>query len=268
MWNNGERPKAKGHPVKVDEAWVKFKRDGDKAARDELIVAYSSMVRYTAGQMAMGMPAEVQPGDLETYGIFGLIDAMDRFDPDRGIKFETYAVTRIKGAILDGVRKMDWVPASVRRKIRHIEEAYRKLYTSTGRHPGDEEVADELGIPVEKFHEDLSQSSRSAMVYLDDTRHMEDSEGAVSPWSTVPDESAVDPFEATEWTLKRERLADAIRALNENERLVITLHYYQGLTLSEIARVVDLTPSRISQIHSKAVLKMRGQLSSERTMFA
>ncbi len=247
--------------------WRRYKTEKDGQARDELIVAYSSLVKYAAGQMAMGMPAEVQPSDLETYGIFGLIDAMDRYDPDRGIRFETYAVTRIKGAILDGVRKMDWVPASVRRKARMIDEAYRDLYAENGRQPSDDEVATKLGVSVERFHEDLNQTSRSALIYLDDMRHMEDHEGFNDPLSMIPDDRAVDPSDAATWEEQRERIAQAIRQLNENERLVITLYYYQGLTLSEIARVLELSPSRISQIHSKAVMRMRGRLAGEKALF-
>ncbi len=263
-----ERVEYGGHLGDKGDLWIRYKRDGERGARDELIIGYSHLVKYTAGQMAMGMPAEVGPSDLETYGIFGLIDAMDRFDPERGIKFETYAVSRIKGAILDGVRKMDWVPASVRRKSKDIERAYRELYAKLGRGASDAELASHMGVSVDRLREDLGQTSRSALAYLDEARPGEGDDAIGSLMSSIPDESAEDPYEVLQWEESREKIADSIRSLGEKERLVITLYYYQGLTLSEIARIMELSPSRISQIHSKAVMRMRGMLSAERDLFA
>lgn len=251
----------------TDELWRKYKQDRDREARNELIVNYAPLVKYVAGQMAMGMPKEVKSEDLETYGIFGLIDAMDRFNPLRGVKFETYATSRIRGAILDGVRKMDWAPASIRRKARIIEEGYRDFYLKYGRTASDEELAERLGITPSQLRDDLTEVSRSCLIYLDHIPPANDGERENSLLATIPDHDAQDPFETTQWNFQKKRLTEAIESLNEKERIVITLYYYQGLTLTEIAGVLDLTPSRISQIHSKAVMRLRGRLSGDRNLF-
>ncbi len=249
------------------ELWRRFKEEGDAEAREQLILQYLELVRHAAGQMAMGMPAEIHASDLETYGVFGLIDALDKFNIERGIKFETYAVTRIRGSILDGVRNMDWVPASVRRKNRDIEEAHQHLRANLGRPATDEEVADYLGITVDRLHDYLHQISQSALVYLDESRSSDDPLGVDTLLDSVPDQEVEDPFEATSWQVQRESLARAIEELTDQERLVVTLYYYEGLTLSEIARTMDLSPSRISQVHSKAVTKLRGMLQQEEYLF-
>lgn len=248
------------------ELWKAYKERADQEARESLILDYIELVKYVAGQMAMGMPAEIQPSDLETYGIFGLMDALDKFDVSRRIKFETYAVMRIRGAILDGVRNMDWVPASVRRRSRQIRDAHQALRADLGRQPTDEEVAEHLGVSPEKLRKDSAQLARTTMVYLDEARTTEDVSNVDTLLSSIPDESATDPFEETSWRVQRERLAEVMAELNEQQRLVITLYYYEGLTLSEIAEVMELSPSRISQVHSRAVSRLRGMLSAEREL--
>ena len=247
--------------------WMDYKRSDDKQARDELIKKHLKLVKYVAGQLAVGMPPEVQPEDLETYGIFGLVDALKRFDMTRGIKFETYAVTRVRGSILDGVRKMDWVPASVRRKTRKIEEAYQALREKLGRQATDQEMAEYLDVSLGRFKGDVEQMSRSSLVYLDEVRSDEDGGGVTSLLSFIPDDNATDPFEAVSWKRQKELLAEAIKDLKERERLILTLYYYEGLTLAEIGEVLDLSASRISQIHSKTVLKLRGMLGANENLF-
>jgi len=249
------------------ELWRRYKEEGDDDAREQLILEYLELVRHTAGQMAMGMPTEIQASDLETYGVFGLIDALEKFNIEREIKFETYAVTRIRGAILDGVRNMDWVPASVRRKSRDIENAHQHLRASLGRPATEEEVASYLGIPLEKLHDHLHQISQSSLAYLDESRSSEDPLGVDTLLNSVPDQEAVDPFEAATWKAQRDSLARAIEELSEQKRLVVTLYYFEGLTLTEIARVMDLSPSRISQIHTKAVTSLRGYLQQQEYLF-
>jgi len=249
------------------DLWKKYKIDGDAEAREELILHYLHLVKNAAGQMAISMPSEVQASDLESYGIFGLIDALDKFDINRGFKFETYAITRIRGAILDGVRNMDWVPASVRKKYKDIEDAYQTLRIRLNRQATDQEVAEYLGLSLEKFYDHLHQISQSSLLYLDENRTEEDEMGIDTLLSSVPDNEASDPFEETSWQVQRDRLAEAIDELTEQERLVITLYYYEGLTLSEIGEVIELSPSRISQIHSKAIMRLRGKLKTEKHLF-
>jgi RNA polymerase sigma factor FliA len=249
------------------ELWRAFKEKKDPEARESLILAYIELVKYVSGQMAMGMPAEIQPSDLETYGIFGLMDALDKFDVSRKIKFETYAVMRIRGAILDGVRNMDWVPASVRRRSREIRDAHQALRSELGRQATDEEVARYLGISPERLRKDSAQLARTTMVYLDEARTTEEVSNVDTLLNSIPDEKAADPFEETSWRAQKELLAEAIGDLKEQEQLVITLYYYEGLTLSEIAEVMELSPSRISQVHSRAVSRLRGKLSADRELF-
>ncbi len=247
--------------------WKAYKERGDPGAREDLILGYIELVKYVSGQMAMGMPAEIGASDLETYGIFGLMDALDKFDVSRKIKFETYAVMRIRGAILDGVRNMDWVPATVRRRSREIRDAHQVLKADLGRQATDGEVARYLGISPEKLRKDSAQIARTTMVYLDEARTTEEVSNVDTLLSAIPDERALDPFEETSWQAQRDRLAEALGELNEQEKLVITLYYYEGLTLSEIAEVMELSPSRISQVHSKAVSRLRGKLSPEKALF-
>lgn len=248
------------------DLWIAYKYRDSEQAREQLIEQYVDLVKYVAGQLAVGMPEGIQPSELETYGVFGLIDALERFDIERGIKFETYAVTRIRGSILDGVRKMDWVPASVRRKKRRIEKAYRKLREELGRPATDEEVAEQLGITLKRFRADVEQISRSSLVYLDESP-TDDVTGAGSLLNFIPDDNAANPFDEVSWKMQKQRLAEAIEQLSEREQLVLTLYYYEGLTLSEIGEVLDLSASRISQIHSKAVMRLRGMLSREKQLF-
>lgn len=249
------------------DLWKAYKCGGDATAREKLVLEFAELVRYVAGQMAMGMPAEVQPSELETYGIFGLIDALDKFDISRGIKFETYATTRIRGAILDGVRSMDWVPSSVRRKGREIEDAGNELRARLGRSPTDEEAAEYLGISVRRYREDVAHVAQGTVMYLDEPRSTDEITNVDTLLSFVPDTEATDPFEAAAWSAQRDRLAEAISELSEQEQLVVALYYYEGLTLSEIAEVMELSPSRISQVHSRAVMRLRGKLSSVAHMF-
>jgi len=250
-------------------AWWAYKRQGDMGARDRLILKHASLVKHIAGRLAVGMPQEVLASDLETYGIFGLLEAMERFDENRGIKFETYAVVRIRGAILDGLRQMDWVPASVRRRARQVEEAYNHLYTTLGRAATDEEMAEYMEMDLDSFQDLLAQVSTLSLVYLDEIWGTEDEDGRPTALRDfIADEDSADPLEQVEWNEKREVLAEAIERLPDKERLVVSLHYYEGLTLVEISRILDLSASRISQLHSKAILRLRGYLGRHKALFA
>ncbi|MFO8060986.1 MAG: FliA/WhiG family RNA polymerase sigma factor [Bacillota bacterium] len=244
--------------------WKAYKETGDWEARENLILEYVGLVKHVSGQMAMGMPAEIQPSDLETYGIFGLIDALDKFDVTKRIKFETYAVMRIRGAILDGVRKMDWVPASLRRRWREIRDARDTLRKSLRRQPTEGEVALYLDNDPEKLRNDSIQIAKMKMVYLDEAYASEDMANVDALLNSIPDERTPDPFEHASWQAQRDRIAQAIGKLNEQEQTVITLYYYEGLTLGEIAETMGLSPSRISQVHTTAVRRMRQELNAEK----
>ncbi len=214
--------------------------------------------------MSSGLPAHVDEADLISYGLGGLIFAIERFDLSREIKFETYAITRIRGAIIDELRSLDWVPRSVRARAREIERVNMKLEARLQRAPTDEEMAGELKVNVEGFHESLLQISNSTIVALDELWNVSDSSGdQVSLLDTIPDHGAPDPEAVVDQGELRDRIADAIAALPEREKLVIALYYYENLTLREIGEVLGVTESRVSQLHTKAVLRLRSKLGNE-----
>ena len=228
------------------------------------MVAYSPLVKYVAGRMSSGLPAHVEETDLISYGLGGLVSAIERFDTSRQIKFETYAITRIRGAIIDELRTLDWVPRSVRARARDIERANMKLEARLQRAPSDEEMASELAISVEDFQDALLQISTSTIVALDELWNVSDSTGdQVSLLDTLPDRRAPDPQVVVDQSELRERIASAIAALPEREKLVVALYYYENLTLREIGEVLGVTESRVSQLHTKAVLRLRSKLAGE-----
>src|ERR671923_251080 len=250
--------------VELRELWRRYKQEGDERARERLVVAYSPLGKFIAGRMASGLPSHVEEADLISYGLLGLIGAIERFELEREIKFETFAVARIKGAIIDELRSLDWVPRSVRAKAREIEAAHEKLERELGRTPTDEEVAGVLGVSIEDFQESLIQISNSSMVALDELWTVSDSSGdQVSLLDTMGDPNAVDPARELGVSELKDRLAGAISRLPEREKLVIALYYYENLTLREIGEVLGVTESRVSQLHTKAVLRLKARLQSE-----
>ena len=226
------------------------------------MVAYSPLVKYVAGRMGSGLPAHVEEADLISYGLGGLISAIERFEPEREIKFETYAIPRIRGAIIDELRSLDWVPRSVRARAREIERANVKLEHRLQRAPSDEEMARELGLEVEEFQESLVQISHSTIAALDELWSVSDQSGdQVSLLDTLADPTAPDPAAAMDASDLKDRVADAIARLPEREKLVIALYYYENLTLREIGEVLGVTESRVSQLHTKAVLRLRSRMA-------
>ncbi len=250
--------------IELKDLWRRFKATGDERARERLVIAYAPLVKYVAGRMSSGLPAHIEEADLISYGLTGLISAIERFDLGREIKFETYAITRIRGSILDELRTLDWVPRSVRARAKEIERANMKLAARVQRAPTDEEVAGELSISVDEFHDALLQISNSTIVALDELWNVSDSGGdQVSLLDTLPDRGAPDPQQIVDQGELRDRIADAIAALPEREKLVIALYYYENLTLREIGEVLGVTESRVSQLHTKAVLRLRSKLGPE-----
>jgi RNA polymerase sigma factor for flagellar operon FliA len=250
--------------IELKDLWRRYKRDGDDRARERLVVAYSPLVKYVSGRMASGLPAHVEEADLISYGLGGLISAIERFELEREIKFETYAITRIKGAIIDELRSLDWVPRSVRARARAIERANTKLEHKLQRAPTDEEMAAELEMSVSDFQDALLQISNSTVAALDELWTVSDASGdQVSLLDTLQDPGAPDPATVVDATELKDRIADAIARLPEREKLVVALYYYENLTLREIGEVLGVTESRVSQLHTKAVLRLRGRMSDE-----
>ena len=244
----------------VSALWARFKDNGDPHAREELILNYSPLVKYVAGRVSSGLPQQVETADLISYGLFGLIDAIEKFDLDRGIKFETYAIARIKGAIIDELRAMDWVPRSVRARAREIEAAYVRLENTLRRVPTDEEVAAEMGVSLSELHDIFTKLSYTSVVSFEELWLGGEKDEHQDALSTIKDETAEDPVAIFESAEMKEILADAIEKLPEREKTVIALYYYEGLTLKEIGQVLGVTESRVSQLHTKSVLRLRGKL--------
>jgi RNA polymerase sigma factor for flagellar operon FliA len=258
-------PKTVTIPPAVDDElaarWDAFKSDADDEAREKLILHYAPLVKYVASRVATGLPSSVDQHDLVSYGMFGLIDALEKFEPGRGNKFETYAIPRIKGAIIDELRAMDWVPRSIRFKARELEKATADLEAMLKRQPSDEELAERLGMSRRELHDMVAQISFVSVLALDEVVSAGSDRGEqVALIDTLPDKG-IDPTWGVESQETRGLLAAAINSLSEREKIVVTLYYFEGLTLAEIGEILGVTESRVCQIHTKAVGGLRGQLS-------
>jgi len=254
-----------GDEPKVDALWRRYKATGDEGVRERLILHYSPLVKYVAGRVGVGLPPNVDVGDCVSYGVFGLMDAIEKFEPERGIRFEPYAMRRIRGAILDELRALDWIPRSVRAKARAVERAYTALEIRLGRTPTEAEIADEMAVTLADLHQIFSQLSLVNVLALDELLGATaDGPGAVSLGDTLEDAAADDPVAVFESREMRSRLGRAVTTLPDREQTVITLYYFEGLTLAEIGRVLGVSESRISQIHTKAMLALRAKLSESR----
>ena len=255
--------RAKAPTEELSSLWHEYKDTGAAQARERLILHYAPLVKYVAGRVATGLPASVDQADLVSYGMFGLIDALEKFDTERAIKFETYAIPRIKGAIIDELRAMDWVPRSVRFKAREIEKAYADVEAKLKRAPSDSEVAEHLGISVAELHEVVSQISFVSVIALDELLTVGEDRGEkVSLIDTLAD-ATLDPTTGLEGQETRGMLAGAINSLSEREKIVVTLYYFEGLTLAEIGEILGVTESRVCQIHTKAVQQLRSSLTDQ-----
>jgi RNA polymerase sigma factor FliA len=245
--------------------WREYRRTGDLGIRDRLILTYAPLVKFVAGRLGSGLPAHVEENDLVSYGLLGLIGAIERYDPDRDVKFETYAIARIKGSIIDELRAMDWVPRSVRSRAREIERAIAQLEAQLHRAPTDDEIATKLGITIEELDDSLTDISRSSIAALDELWTISSGSGdQVALIDTLEDPQGPEPQSALDQSELREAVAEAISRLPEREKIVVTLYYYEELTLREIGEVLNVTESRVSQLHTKAILRLKARLSGAR----
>jgi RNA polymerase sigma factor for flagellar operon FliA len=243
--------------------WKEYKETQNPTIRERLILKYSSFVKYVAGRMAINLPSNVEYDDLVSYGIFGLLDAIDKFDPDRNVKFKTYAKTRIRGAILDELRVLDWTPRSIRQKSKQLEKAMSDLEAHLGREPSDEEICAQLNMTLKDLHRLYDDTKQSLMMSLDEGDP--EGEGNVSRKDFLEDVQLVTPEKNAERNDLKKILAAEISRLSERERLVIVLYYFEQLTSKEIGKILGVSDSRISQLHTKAVLRLRGRLAKLRT---
>jgi len=246
--------------VALAELWEHYVADRDPQLRDRLILHYAPLVKYVAGRVGSGLPSHVEQADLVSYGTFGLIDAITRYEPSREVKFESYAMARIRGAIIDELRNTDWIPRSVRMKARQFERAVAELESRLQRSPSDEEVAEEMDMDVEDVRKFLGQLSLVNVVALDELL-VDDDGGSPRLVDTLRDSTALDPQAVAEHGEARQLLARAVEQLPDREKVVVSLYYFEGLTLADIGRVLGVTESRICQLHTKAVLHLRTKLA-------
>jgi RNA polymerase sigma factor for flagellar operon FliA len=260
--NEAAEARAEADRMALAHLWIDYKTSGAKHFRDQLIVQYSALVKYVAGRVSVGLPHTIEQADLVSYGMFGLIDAIDKFDTDRNIKFETYAITRIKGAIIDELRSVDWVPRSARALARAVENAYTNLEGRLLRTPTDTEVAVEMEISEPDLQNIFTQISFVGIVALDDVLSGGNGERGESTTlgDTLADRGA-GPVAAYEVEEMKQILSTAINRLGDREKVVLTLYYYESLTLAEIGQVLGVTESRVCQIHTKAILQLRGRMA-------
>jgi RNA polymerase sigma factor for flagellar operon FliA len=248
----------------LSERWRRYRATGDREIRDQLILAYSPIVKYAAGRIASRMPAHVDVADLVSYGLGGLIEAVERFEPERGITFESYAGQRIRGAIFDEMRSLDWVPRAVRTEAREIDEATADLTTRLQRLPTDAELADRLSMDADQLDASLQRVADARIVGLDQPWHTARADG-VQPTvlETLADPDAEDPADRAAAQDLRERIAGAIQRLPDREQVVLGLRYHQELTFAEIGTILGVTESRVCQLHAKAVLQVGALMPDE-----
>ncbi len=245
----------------VDALWARFTEERCPRTRERLIMHYVPLVTAVAGRLGMRLPSTVEHADLVSYGMFGLIDAIEKYRTDRAVKFESYASSRIRGAIIDELRAMDWVPRSVRTKARAVDRAYGELESALHRAPTEAEVAQRLEVPVAELRAVYTQLAAVNIAALDELlAGSDDRPGAATLADTLGDRRAEDPAGSVEAQETKYLLARAIECLGERERLVVVLYYYESMTLAEIGRVLGVTESRISQIHTAAMVRLRTRL--------
>lgn len=255
------------HLLSDEEVWGHYKNSGNTDVRNHLIERYAPLVKYVAGRMAVNMPPNIEFDDLVSYGIFGLIDAIEKYEPERGFKFKTYAITRIRGAVIDELRALDWIPRSTRQKARQLQQVYLELENRLGRSAEDEEVAKEIGVSVEELHQILMETSCTAVISLDDIWHVGSDDDEVAVVDTIEGHQKHTPSFKVEKDEVKRILVEAIKGLPPREKEVIALYYYEELTLKEIGEVLGVTESRVSQLHTKAVLRLKAKLQRNRECF-
>jgi RNA polymerase sigma factor for flagellar operon FliA len=250
----------------LQDTWVRFKKQGDTRAREAIIDNYSYLVKITAGRIAGGVPPSLDREDLISAGVIGLIKAVDQFDASREVKFETYAIALIRGAILELLRGEDWAPRSVRDRIKQLERAYAEVEGRLGRPGTDEEVAGALGIEVDQLHQTLSDVGQATVLSLDDLLFSSEPEGTLRLGDTLEDTTSDTPAQV-EVRERKYALGIAIDRLPEREKLVLQLYYYEGLTFKEIGKILQVSESRVFQLHQQAMMRLRGYLAQDRELF-
>ncbi len=247
-----------------DELWNEYKKTRSPDLRDKIIRQYMPLVKYVAGKVSVGMPSSVEFDDLVGFGQFGLLDAIEKYDPDKNVKFKTYAVTRIRGAIFDELRQLDWVPRSVRQKSREIEDTIGDLEARLGRAASDAEIAGKLGVSEEEYQQTVMKLSGTSVLSLNDVWYSGNDNDHMSIGDSIESPSSLNPDVIVEREEIRKIIIQAINELPEKEKMVIVLYYHEDLTFKEIGQVLEVSESRISQLHTKANLRLRAKLTNLR----
>lgn len=248
--------------VPESELWREYRKGKDQKIRDAIITQYAPLVKYVAGKVSVSMPSNIDFDDLVGFGVFGLLDAIEKFDPDKHVKFKTYAVTRIRGAIFDELRSIDWVPRSVRQKTREVDDAVTKLEALHGRSATDQEIAKELNLDMDQYNQMLLKISGTSMLSINDVWYTGDDNDKVAIEESIESPSSLRPDTIAEREDVRRVIVEAISQLPEKEKKVLVLYYYEDLTLKEIGKVLEVTESRISQLHTKAIMRLRAKLTN------
>lgn len=250
---------------KAEEAlWIQYKKTHDPEIRQSIVSQYVPLVKYVAGKVAVGMPGNVEFDDLVGYGVFGLLDAIEKFEPSKNVKFKTYAVTRIRGAIFDELRSIDWVPRSVRQRTKEIEETIVRLEANLGRPASDSEIAKSLGISEDEFQQSLLKISATSLLSLNDVWYAGDDSERMSIGDSIEAPVSLNPDTIVERDEIKRVIVESINELSEKEKMVLVLYYYEDLTLKEIGKVLEVTESRVSQLHGRAILRLRAKLTNVR----
>ena len=245
-----------------EELWKIYRKTRDTSIRDFFVKQYAPLVKYVAGKVAIGMPHNVEFDDLVGFGVFGLFDAIDKFDPAKHVKFKTYAVTRIRGSIFDELRSIDWVPRSVRQKSREVEDTIRSLESRLGRAATGEEIAKAMSMDVEEFQALILKISSTSILSLNDVWYSGEDDDQISIVESIESPSSMNPDTIVEREEVKRVIVEAISELPDKEKKVLILYYYEDLTLKEIGHVLGVTESRISQLHTKAIMRLRSKLTN------
>lgn len=244
-----------------EELWIKYKKNKDPAIREHFIKQYAPLVKYVAGKVAIGKPGNIEYDDLIGFGVFGLIDAIEKFDPNKNVKFKTYAVTRIRGSIYDELRSIDWVPRSIRQKLKEVEQAINRIEIKTGKVATDQEIADELNLDIREFYSLMTKISSTSIISLNETWYTGSDNDKISIIDTIESPQSANPDISAEREEVKQLVINAINELPDKEKKVLVLYYYEDLTLKEIGEVLDVTESRVSQLHTKAIIRLRAKLA-------
>lgn len=262
--SNDDKAKFVNESAEEDALWQELHKTHSTKIRDKFIRQYMPLVKYVAGKVVVGMPGNVEYDDLVSFGQFGLLDAINKYDSSKGVKFKTYAVTRIRGAIFDELRQIDWVPRSIRQKSREIENAITSLEAQYGRTATDEEIASSLKLSVEEYHKTIMKVARTSVLSLNDIWHTSDDNDNISIADTIEAPSSLNPDVIAEREEIRQMIIKAINELPEKEKMVIVLYYHEDLTFKEIGQVLDVCESRVSQLHTKANMRLKAKLTNIR----